>query len=274
MVTVIAVSTCLFNSFVLGLIFAKFSSASRRRWTVSFSSSLVSSSPKPFKSTLLPLEPLRKDPIPFVSDRNQSDDPIIKQRFTQKKLTREELSNNRATMVYHAKVPCVPLTSPPQTNMISSGSKGLNSTKLESYMIDGTRPISAFDSSDENDDIHFTLSFRMMNLSNQSFFDTHLSLFLLVRWVTIYICNLINLIPLCIQYITVQCFHFLFLFQTHGDSHIEVSRITLYYSDLPLEFIEFPITVSIDTRDLFSSIREFNIGTFLEYGSMFELLVR
>lgn len=73
----------------------------------------------------------------------------------------------------------------------------------------------------------FCLSFRFMNLTDCSFFDPKVSIFLLVS----------------VTYSSHPCIFK--ALQCHAQHDLTITQILQYHTDIPLEFLEMPITVTV-----------------------------
>lgn len=245
MVTIIVVSTTLFNSFILGIIFAKFSSATRRRWAVSFSSDIVGTAAKTLVKQPSTVSPIQDDASELFATTGSFDwkfkNPTTTTSVRTEDIIRSQLSHGLmghtefnpdipplkrlGTVTRHAygsdgafgQSGLVVNTAGPlglrplagrfgrlvgnawenQIKHVPSFLQDLEQTTDRSES--NTRAVDLTNSSGRNsernsemiadkldeDAVQFTLSFRIMNLTNQSFFKTHLSLFLLVSSVLV-----------------------------------------------------------------------------------------
>eukprot|EP01053_Blabericola_migrator_P004386 Blabericola_migrator_1__4385@NODE_2354_length_2893_cov_93_623850_g1473_i0_p1_GENE_NODE_2354_length_2893_cov_93_623850_g1473_i0NODE_2354_length_2893_cov_93_623850_g1473_i0_p1_ORF_typecomplete_len794_score85_03IRK_C/PF17655_1/2_9e20IRK/PF01007_20/3_3e13Ion_trans_2/PF07885_16/0_3_NODE_2354_length_2893_cov_93_623850_g1473_i03552736 len=89
------------------------------------------------------------------------------------------------------------------------------------------------------DSVSYSLSFRLMNLTNSSFFDPKLSIFLLY----------------------------------HDVHDLTITQILRHHTDIPLEFLEMPITVTIDSRDPDSPLHKIPVSELVLHGVQYELVV-
>ncbi|PFH34791.1 hypothetical protein BESB_068240 [Besnoitia besnoiti] len=85
---------------------------------------------------------------------------------------------------------------------------------------------------------HYRLSFRVINVTHHSFFNPKLCLYLL----------------------------------KHSDRGLRIRQFPTYRTDTPLEFLEMPITVTVDTRDRDSPLREVTAGELQTEGGAYEIL--
>lgn len=61
--------------------------------------------------------------------------------------------------------------------------------------------------------------------------------------------------------------------QQHAEADLTITQILEYHTDVPLEFLEMPVTVTIDSRDPDSPLRELRLSQLLAGGENYELVV-
>ncbi|KAL7066857.1 hypothetical protein ACR3K2_26900 [Cryptosporidium serpentis] len=90
-----------------------------------------------------------------------------------------------------------------------------------------------------DDSCPFTLSFRLINISHESFTSPKLKVFLLV----------------------------------HSSQGLSIAEVTKYKLDVPLEFMEMPITVTMVSNDPTSPLKDLTLGEIRNKGHLLELMV-
>ncbi|EZG60711.1 inward rectifier potassium channel protein [Gregarina niphandrodes] len=89
------------------------------------------------------------------------------------------------------------------------------------------------------DECNFSLSFRLMNLTQCAFFDPKLTIFLL----------------------------------RHEPQDLVITQLMHYYTDLPLQFLELPVTVTIHQSDLREALGPSCLSRLVMEGEKYELMV-
>eukprot|EP00918_Siedleckia_nematoides_P069039 GHVU01150535.1.p1 GENE.GHVU01150535.1~~GHVU01150535.1.p1 ORF type:complete len:710 (+),score=102.05 GHVU01150535.1:190-2319(+) len=177
-VSVIVTTGCIVQALCIGIVFAKFSAGSSRRWALAFSSTLCAQHLSSTPPSLIP--------------QQQPGGPA-----------------EPAELEGHS-------SAPPPT----------------------AAPSAVADPSEQG--VHgFSLSFRVMNITNQSFFLPHIKAFLI----------------------------------HHEEKGLTVTQFPDFDSDFPLEFVELPVTITVDNTSPSSPLHGVPAQNVISDGHHFELLV-
>ncbi|CDI80890.1 hypothetical protein, conserved [Eimeria acervulina] len=230
MVTPIVVTGVLLNSLILGLVFQKFSSAARRKWALAFTQRLVVSSG-------------------FVV--NGSNSPASTHQRTV----------SGSSMHYPSGAPSAPLHEPLLVGIREDESSSPNASDHASqssedkdmHQCQGNIPSHTYLARPSSDSVliksnedapkcesreGLRISFRMLNITETSFFNTKLALFFLV----------------------------------HRRGGLSIRQFSMFHTDTPLEFMALPITVTVDQRDVGSPLRDITEADLRNHGECYELL--
>ncbi|KAL8270905.1 hypothetical protein Esti_005159 [Eimeria stiedai] len=254
MVTPIVVTGVLVNSLILGLVFQKFSSAARRKWALAFTHKLVVSTgdhhagawreaygnglaveenslsaaapphasgdstlSRPSVGSKRPLHEPLLQAIPEGSGSPQSgEDTHMSPRSLE--FDSEEVQEDMRSHLYMAQ-------------------PSNESVMLRGYEWAGKKqevPIQT--NSDRSGNLR--ISFRVLNITETSFFNPKLALYLLV----------------------------------HRSRGLLIRQFSMFHTDTPLEFMALPITVTVDQRDVGSPLRDVTEAQLRSHGDRYELL--
>ncbi|CDJ59907.1 hypothetical protein, conserved [Eimeria maxima] len=245
MVTPIVVTGVLLNSLILGLVFQKFSSAARRKWALAFTQRLVVTTgsvhqASPSNNTFVnegtsptsshhrtasgssmhypsgsPSAPLH-EPLLVGIPEEESSSPNASEGHA------SESSVDKDTQQYQRNISShTYLARPSSDSMLIKSNEDGSKSNLHESGEDGLR-----------------ISFRMLNITETSFFNTKLALFFLV----------------------------------HRRGGLSIRQFSMFHTDTPLEFMALPITVTVDQRDVGSPLRDITEADLRNHGECYELL--
>ncbi|CDJ36098.1 uncharacterized protein EMH_0007450 [Eimeria mitis] len=242
MVTPIVVTGVLLNSLILGLVFQKFSSAARRKWALAFTQRLVvsihrssspsntfvvnegASSPSSHHRTASgssiqypsgsPSAPLQEPLLVGIPEEESSSPNASEGHTSQSSVDNgvQQYQRNASSHTYLAR------------------------PSSDSVLIKGNEDGSKNDLPESTQGLR--ISFRMLNITETSFFNTKLALFFLV----------------------------------HRRGGLSIRQFSMFHTDTPLEFMALPITVTVDQRDVGSPLRDITEADLRNHGECYELL--
>ncbi|KAL8447560.1 hypothetical protein Emed_004348 [Eimeria media] len=258
MVTPIVVTGVLVNSLILGLVFQKFSSAARRKWALAFTHKLVvttgdhhAGSWRQAYGNGLAMEENSSSSVPHTSvDSTLSHPAVGSKRPLHEPLLQaipEGSGSPQSGEETHASPRSLEFDSEEvQEDMRSHlymAQPSNESVMLRGYEWAGRQEMPIQAKSDRTGNLQ--ISFRVLNITETSFFNPKLALYLLVSHMQ---------------------------FNVHRSRGLLIRQFSMFHTDTPLEFMALPITVTVDQRDVGSPLRDVTEAQLRSHGDRYELL--